>query len=124
MQNFPRPGRRNDWHPQASVCVCPPAEVRDLGHQKSALLMKKGGELFKEWNDVIVDYQLIKNRRCIDRYGSGASDEGKPNTALGFFHLVPKRSLCCPTVNGVTQSMAAAEDSVFDDPSAKIKGLK
>ena len=79
-------------------------------------------KLREKRNDLVIDNQLVENRRSINRNGSRAPHEGKPDPALCFFHLVAKGGFGGASVDSVTQGMTRTENTVFYGAVAESQG--
>ena len=77
------------------------------------MLMIEIGKLGEEGNDVVVDDQLVEDRRGVKRDGARPDYKGQADAAFRLFHLVAKRGVGRAARLCVAQRMAGTEDLVF-----------
>ena len=124
MQNLAIGRRRDDGKPVARVGVGAPAEMGDLRHQRGAVPVIEVGKLGKEGDDVVVDDQLVEDRRGVGRDGSRTADEGQADAAFRLFHLVTHGRFGGPPCLRVAQRVAGAEDPVLEPDRTKLECLQ
>ena len=124
MQNLAIGRRRDDGKPVAGIGVGAPAEMGDLRHQRGAMPVIEIGKLGKEGNDVVVDDQLVEDRRGVGRDGARPADKGQADAAFRLFHLVAKRGVGRAARLRVAERMAGTEDPVFQPDRTKLECLQ
>ena len=77
------------------------------------MLMIEIGKLGEEGNDVVVDDQLVEDRRGVKRDGARPDYKGQADAAFRLFHLVAKRGVGWAARLCVAQRMAGTEGPVF-----------
>ena len=124
MQNLAIGRRRDDGKPVAGIGVGAPAKMGDLRHQRGAMPVIEIGKLGKEGDDVVVDDQLVEDRRGVGRDSARPADKGQADAAFRLFHLVAKRGVCRPARLSVAERMAGTEDPVFQPDRTKLECLQ
>ena len=124
MQNLAIGRRRDDGKPVAGIGVGAPAKMGDLRHQRGTMPVIEIGKLGKEGNDVVVDDQLVEDRRGVGRDSARPADKGQADAAFRLFHLVAKRGVCRPARLSVAERMAGTEDPVFQPDRTKLECLQ
>jgi len=116
VHRFADPAGRHQVRPVLDVPAAAPPHVRELNHQRGAVLVDRIGKVAQVRNDAVVaDIQPVPRRaRAVDRYRRGAAADRQSDAPACLFHVIPDLPLRRQTRVGIDLRMAGADDPVAD----------